>query len=28
VPAGGDQARAVEELVRTAGAVEVTHARP
>jgi hypothetical protein len=28
VPAGGDQARTVEELVRTAGAVEVTHARP
>ena len=28
VPAAGDQARAVEELVRTAGAVEVTHARP
>ena len=28
VPAASDQARAVEELVRTAGAVEVTHARP
>ncbi len=28
VPAAGDQARVVEELVRTAGAVEVTHARP
>ncbi|MGH7518062.1 MAG: DUF3341 domain-containing protein [Gemmatimonadales bacterium] len=28
VPAAGDQARAVEDLVRTAGAVEVTHARP
>jgi hypothetical protein len=28
VPAGADQARSVEELVRTAGAVEVTHARP
>ena len=28
VPAAGDQARAVEELVRAAGAVEVTHARP
>jgi hypothetical protein len=28
VPASADQARAVEELVRTAGAVEVTHARP
>jgi hypothetical protein len=28
VPAAGDQAGAIEELVRTAGAVEVTHARP
>jgi hypothetical protein len=28
VPVGSDKARAVEELVRTAGAVEVTHARP
>jgi hypothetical protein len=28
VPAAGDRARAVEALVRTAGAVEVTHARP
>ncbi len=28
VPAAGEHARAVEELVRTAGAVEVTHARP
>jgi hypothetical protein len=28
VPAAADQARGVEELVRTAGAVEVTHARP
>jgi hypothetical protein len=27
VPTAGDQARAVEQLVRTAGAVEVTHAR-
>jgi hypothetical protein len=28
VPAAADQARAIEDLVRTAGAVEVTHARP
>jgi hypothetical protein len=28
VPSAGDQARAVEELLRTAGAAEVTHSRP